>query len=101
MRSQTAAAGCRSIDEREICFYDARGRVSLALADATRADIDAAIKLSLYTHVDCIEDIRAAVAKLDFGLSKSVRRAGRPAEKSRDLRYQFATGSLFPKSRGP
>ena len=54
--------------------------------------------LAIYTHVDGIEDMRTAVAKLDFGPLKE--RAPAPVVPLRKT-ATFATGSLFPKSRGP
>ena len=58
--------------------------------------------LAIYTHIDGIEDMRAAVAKLDFRSARRARAgAGRSAPKNLDLCYQFATGSPFPKRRDP
>jgi len=58
--------------------------------------------LAIYAHVDGIEDMRTAVAKLDFGLLEE--RAPAPVvplRKAATFANQFATGSISPKRRGP
>ena len=80
---------------KEVHFWDVQV-TSVAQKILRHANIETT--LAIYTHVDGIEDMRAAVAKLDFGPLEE--RAPAPVVPLRK-NQTFATGSLFPKRRGP
>jgi integrase len=80
----------------------ARAKVHPSVAQKILRHANIETTLAIYTHVDGIEDMRAAVAKLDFGpLEERAPAPVVPLRKTRDLCYQFATSSRFPKRRGP
>ena len=76
----------------------ARAKVHPSVAQKIVRHANIETTLAIYTHVDGIEDMRAAVAKLDFGPLEE--RAPAPVVPLRK-NQTFATGSLFPKRRGP
>src|SRR6266581_4441343 len=69
----------------------ARAKVHPSVAQKILRHAKIETTLAIYTHLDGIEDMRAAVAKLDFGPLEERAGAGSPAPKNFDLCYQFTT----------
>jgi len=76
----------------------ARAKVHPSIAQKILRHANIETTLAIYTHVDDIEDMRSAVAKLDFGpLEESAPAAVVPLRKQ----ATFATSRLFPKKMRP